>query len=152
MSTTEKFVERFLTSYDLGRTVIEKNQGVNNENKILKVNSNGYLILADDNNTEYSAGGGLHLDESTGEFSLEKLMDDNGITLDNNTTVDKYGRVTGMATTPRQLADYKIIDGWENNAFNTEIDDTDLKKVWRGKRGNVYGLWVVMERESEDNT
>jgi len=149
--STEKFVERFLTSYDLGRTVVKKEQGQNNVNKILKVNSNGYLVLADDNNTEYSAGGGLQLNESTGEFSLEELTV-GGKTLNNNTTVDKYGRVTGMAQVNRQLADYSITDGWENNDFSTVLDNTDLKKIWRGTRDGVYGLWVVMERESGDNT
>lgn len=149
--STEKFVERFLTNYDLGRTVVKKEQGQDNVNKILKVNLNGYLVLADDNNTEYSAGGGLQLNESTGEFSLEELTE-GGKTLNNNTTVDKYGRVTGMAQVLRQLADYSITDGWENNAFSTVLNDTDLKKVWRGTRDGVYGLWVVMERESEDNT
>lgn len=149
--STEKFVERFLTSYDLGRTVVKKEQGQNNVNKILKVNSNGYLVLADDNNTEYSAGGGLQLNESTGEFSLEELTV-GGKTLNNNTTVDKYGRVTGMAQVNRQLADYSITDGWENNDFSTVLDNTDLKKIWRGIRDGVYGLWVVMERESGDNT
>lgn len=149
--STEKFAERFLTSYDLGRTVVKKEQGQGNVNKILKVNSNGYLVLADDNNTEYSAGDGLQLNESTGEFSLEELTG-GGKTLNNNTTVDKYGRVTGMAQVPRQLADYSITDGWENNDFNTVLDNTDLKKVWRGIRDGVYGLWVVMERESEGTT
>ncbi|MCK9482242.1 MAG: hypothetical protein M0R38_10845 [Bacteroidia bacterium] len=149
--STEKFVERFLTSYDLGRTVVKKKQGQNNVNKILKVDSNGYLVLADDNNTEYSAGGGLQLNESTGEFSLEELTV-GGKTLNNNTTVDKYGRVTGMAQVNRQLADYSITDGWENNDFSTVLDNTDLKKIWRGIRDGVYGLWVVMERESGDNT
>lgn len=149
--STEKFVERFLTSYDLGRTVVKKEQGQGNVNKILKVNSNGYLVLADDNNTEYSAGGGLQLNESTGEFSLEKLTEGDK-TLNNNTTVDKYGRVTGMAQVNRQLADYSITDGWENNAFSTVLDNTDLKKVWRGTRDGVYGLWVVMERGLQDNT
>ena len=57
-----------------------------------------------------------------------------------------------MAQVNRQLADYSITDGWENNAFNTVLDNTDLKKVWRGTRDGVYGLWVVMERESGDNT
>lgn len=149
--STEKFAERFLTSYDLGRTVVKKEQGAGNLNKILKVNSNGLLVLADDNNTEYSAkdGGGLELND--GEFSLEKLTE-GGKTLNNNTTVDEYGRVTGMAQVNRQLADYSITDGWENNAFNTEIDNTDLKKIYRGTRGTEYGLWVVMERQSEDNT
>lgn len=149
--STEKFVERFLTSYDLGRTVVKKEQGEGNVNKILKVNSNGYLVLADDNNTEYSAGGGLQLNESTGEFSLEELTV-GGKTLNNNTTVDKYGRVTGMAQVNRQLADYSITNGWENNDFSTVLDDTDLKKIWRGTRDGVYGLWVVMERESGVNT
>lgn len=148
---TEKFVERFLTSYDLGRTVVKREQGEDNVNKILKVNSNGYLVLADDNNTEYSAGGGLQLNESTGEFSLQELTV-GGQTLNNNTMVDKYGRVTGMAQVSRQLADYSITNGWENNDFSTVLDNTDLKKIWRGTRDGVYGLWVVMERESEDNT
>lgn len=148
--TTEKFAERFLTSYDLGKTVVKKEQGSNNEGKILKVNTSGLLVLANDNNTTYSAGDGLELDDNN-VFSLEELTQGSS-TLTNNVMVDKHGRVTGLATIPRQLADYQITDGWEMNNISTIPDNADLGKIWRGTRDGEYGLWVVMERESVINS